>query len=83
MLIWKCMRTTIDLPDALFRRTKAVAALRGSSMKDLIVRAIERELVAKSGNQAKPSQRAKFPVVHLRSGREIDLAGFDFDDLLA
>ena len=77
------MCTTIDLPDALFRRTKAVAALRGSSMKDLIVRAIERELVAKSGNQAKPPQRAKFPVVHLRSGREIDLAGFDFDDLLA
>ena len=77
------MRTTIDLPDILFRRTKAVAALRGSSMKDLIVRAIERELVAKSGNQAKPSQHAKFPVVHLRSGREIDLAGFDFDDLLA
>ena len=77
------MRTTIDLPDILFRRTKAVAALGGSSMKDLIVRAIERELVAKSGNQAKPSQRAKFPVVHLRSGREIDLDGFDFDDLLA
>lgn len=77
------MRTTIDLPDALFRRTKAVVALRGSSMKDLIVRAIERELVAKSGNQAKFSQRAKFPVVHLRSGREIDLAGFDFDDRLA
>ena len=46
------MRTTIDLPDILFRRTKAVAALRGSSMKDLIVRAIEREVVAKSGNQA-------------------------------
>jgi hypothetical protein len=78
------MRTTIDLPDTLFRRTKAVAALRGSSMKDLIVRAIERELTAqsKSGSAAKPSQRAKFPVVHLKSGREIDLTGFDFDDLL-
>jgi hypothetical protein len=79
----KVMRTTIDLPDALFRRTKAVAALRGSSMKDLIVRAIEREVTAKGSNAAKPSQRSKFPVVHLRSGREIDLTGFDFDDLLA
>ena len=78
------MRTTIDLPDTLFRRTKAVAALRGSSMKDLIVRAIEREVAAqsKSGSAAKPSPRAKFPVVHLKSGREIDLSGFDFDDLL-
>jgi hypothetical protein len=77
------MRTTIELPEALFRRTKAVAALRGSSMKDLIIRAIEREVAAKSNNSTKPSQRAKFPVVHLKSGREIDLSGFDFDDLLA
>ena len=76
------MRTTIDLPDTLFRRTKAIAALRGSSMKDLIVRAIEREVAAPSGNSEKPSRRAKFPVVHLKSGREIDLNGFDFDDLL-
>ena len=76
------MRTTIDLSDTLYRRTKAVAALRGSSMKDLIVQAIERELAPKSGKALRTSQPAKFPVVHLRSGREIDLAGFDFDDLL-
>ncbi len=38
------MRTTIDMPDALFRKTKAVAALRGSSMKELIIHAVEREL---------------------------------------
>ena len=62
------MRTTIDLPDALFRRMKALAALRGSSMKDLIVRAIEREVAAKSGSAAKPARPAKFPVVHLKSG---------------
>jgi hypothetical protein len=30
------MRTTIDLPDALFRRAKAAAALRGYRLKDLI-----------------------------------------------
>ena len=36
------VRITIDLPDALHRKTKAVAALRGSSMKDVIVQAVER-----------------------------------------
>lgn len=36
----------IDMPDALFRKTKAVAALRGSSMKDLIIRAVEKEVTA-------------------------------------
>ena len=51
-------------------------------MKDLIVRAIEREVAEKGGDAENPSRRAKFPVVHLKSGREIDLNGFDFDDLL-
>jgi hypothetical protein len=30
------MRTTIDLPDELFRRAKAEAALRGRKLKDLV-----------------------------------------------
>jgi len=34
------MRTTIDLPDALFRRAKAEAALRGYHLKDLIADAL-------------------------------------------
>ena len=35
------MRTTLELPDMLFRKVKAEAALRGTSMKDLIVEIIE------------------------------------------
>ena len=38
------MRTTIDIPDALFRKTKATSALRGTSLKALIVSAIEKEV---------------------------------------
>ena len=76
----KVMRTTIDLPDALFRKTKATAAMRGSSMKDLIVRAVERE-VGHAPARAK-TKRAKLPVIHLSGGRKLDLSGFDFDDLL-
>jgi hypothetical protein len=74
------MRTTIDLPDALFRKTKATAAMRGSSMKELIVRAVERE-ISQAPARAKP-KRTKLPVIHLSSGRKLDLSGFDFDDLL-
>jgi hypothetical protein len=78
------MRTTVDLPDDLFRRTKALAALRGDSFKDLVVRAIETETA--SGNLAQAGQaarRVKLPLVRLRSRRKLDLTGFDFDDLLA
>ena len=74
------MRTTVDLPDPLFRRTKAVAALRGSSMKDLIVRAVERE-VAGARAVSKPT-RVELPIVKSWKGRKLDLTGFDFDELL-
>jgi len=38
------MKTTIDLPDELFRRAKAIAALRGESLKQLITESLEKEL---------------------------------------
>jgi hypothetical protein len=74
------MRATVDLPDALFRRTKALAALRGSSMKDLIVRAIEREV--SGGCTAKSQAAVKLPLIKSKTGREVDLSDFDFDDLI-
>jgi hypothetical protein len=74
------MRTTIDMPDALFRKTKAVAALRGSSMKELIIHAVEREVTT----IAPPAKRhrVKLPLIQSPSGRKVDLSNFDFDDLL-
>ena len=76
------MRTTIDIPDALFRRTKATAAARGITLKQMIVDAVEHEL-----NQTKPIAKKTrppgLPVVHLESGRMLDSTKFDFDDLLA
>jgi hypothetical protein len=38
------MRTTIDLPDDLFRRTKSEAALRGRKFKDLVEEGLRRIL---------------------------------------
>ena len=34
------MKTTLEIPDELFRRTKAFAALRGESLKDFVTAAI-------------------------------------------
>ena len=77
------MRTTIDLPDDLFRKTKAVAALRGSTMKELIIHAVERETAGVHGGKTK--RRAgifKLPAIRLKHGKKLDLTNFDFDDLL-
>ena len=46
------MKTTIEMPDELFRKAKAVAALRGQTLKDLITTAMERELTAADATSA-------------------------------
>jgi len=82
MRLWKAVfvRTTIDLPDALFRRTKAKAALRGTSMKDLIVAALEKDLNSTPPQEAK---RLTLPLIRMGKGKKLNPKSVDFDDLLA
>ncbi|MDP2795328.1 MAG: hypothetical protein Q8O25_14825 [Sulfurisoma sp.] len=40
------MKTTIEMPDDLFRRAKAVAALQGLSMKEWLTNLLRREVGA-------------------------------------
>jgi hypothetical protein len=77
------MRTTVDIPNPLFRETKALAAMRGVTMKQFIIQAIQQAQNAPESRKAAPSKRRKFPSFHLRSGKKLDLSGFNFDDLLA
>ena len=49
------MRTTVEIPDALFRRSKAAAALRGESLKDLVAAALRAYLSSHGGDPASPS----------------------------
>ena len=46
------MKTTIEIPDDLFRRTKATAALRGESLKDFITGALRERLDLQAGRTA-------------------------------
>lgn len=55
------MRTTIDIPDSLFREMKSRAALRGETIKAFLLRVLRVELQANDGGAAK--QRANLPVV--------------------
>jgi hypothetical protein len=74
------MRTTIDLPEPLLRRAKATAAVRGTSLKSLVIAAIERE--TQSPAPPEPAKERRFPFIHLKHKKVLDLSGFDFDDLL-
>lgn len=49
------MKTTIEIPDRLFRRAKSKAAERGQTLKQLVAEALQEKLAAKGG-QAPPDE---------------------------
>lgn len=65
------MRTTVDLPDPIFRRMKAKAALEGASVKEFVQRAVERELAQPP--VPKKTRRIKVPIIRERTGYAIPL----------
>ena len=63
------MRTTIDLPDDLFRQVKARAALEGLKLKDLIAAYVAQGLERGTAPETPPRRRSSPPVVqHATSG---------------
>lgn len=46
------MKTTLDLPDPLFRKAKATAAERGQSLKDFVAEALRQKLALDAGHDA-------------------------------
>jgi hypothetical protein len=53
------MKTTVDIPDDLFREAKARAALDGIKLKDLVTDALRLKLHASSSSK----RRVKFPII--------------------
>lgn len=67
------MRTTIDLPDPLFRDAKAVAAHRGLSLKEFFTDAVRNFLLRSAQSQrmtSPPVNRRSHPIP-ARSNREL------------
>ena len=59
------MKTTIEMPDGLFRRAKAAAALQGLSMKDWLTDVLRREVgasPARSGLNQTQEQAAEYVI---------------------
>ena len=46
------MKTTIEIPDPLFRKAKATAAARGQSLKDFVADALQEKLAPKGERSA-------------------------------
>jgi len=48
------MKTTLELPDRLFRKAKATAAERGQSLKEFVTEALRDKLTPDSGRAGEP-----------------------------
>ena len=81
-LLWKYafMRTTVDLPDPLFRQVKSAAALRGSSLREYIREALQQ---AVSGARTVPRRTVRLPLVRSKRPGALRLTNADIEDLLA
>jgi hypothetical protein len=65
------MRTTIDLPDEIFRQVKARAALSGLKLKDLVTQFVEQGLKGAISPTAPKRQRSELAVVRLAQGKPL------------
>ena len=62
------MRTTLDLPDPLFRELKARSALRGVLLKDFVAEILQTGLAQTAAAQAEARPRSPLPVIRKAMG---------------
>jgi hypothetical protein len=80
------MQTTLNLPDALYQKSEALAASRGATVEQFIVEAVKKEGQSNLGSAIFGSfgdREVNLPVIRSRRPGALDLSNFDFDDLLA
>jgi len=90
MLAWeneqggRLMQTTVNLPDSLYQKSEALAALRGATVEQLIVEAVKKEVQGSLGASGSYGDReVDLPVIRSKRPGTLDLSSFDFDDLLS
>jgi hypothetical protein len=67
------MKTTLEIPDDLFRRTKATAALRGESLKQFVTEALRSHLKQQApGASSPPGWRSVFGQARPEEVEEVD-----------
>lgn len=75
------MRTTVDIPDSIYRDLKAQAAREGSSVKKLILRGVEH--VRRENSRKLSSKRVKSPVIPSKRPGTMHIDNATIDDILS
>jgi hypothetical protein len=74
------MRTTVDIPDRLYRRLKTRAANEGTSAKSLILSGVEQVL---EEPRHAPSERVTLPLVRSKRPSQLRLDNARIYDVIA
>jgi hypothetical protein len=74
------MRTTVDIPDPIYRQLKSRAALQGCSVKELLLRGVEAELNGARSRGAKG--RITLPVVRSKRPGWLRLSNKTINEIL-
>jgi hypothetical protein len=74
------MRTTLDLPDELLKRAKIEAVERGTSLREIVGAALEREL-GRAPESTRARKRARFPIFDSKTPGALRLSNADIAKL--
>lgn len=74
------MRTTVDIPDPVYRQLKARAALQGCSVRELILRGVEAEL--SDMNPEQKGRRIQLPLIESKKPGWLKLTNKKIDEIL-
>ena len=74
------MRTTVDIPDPIYRQLKSKAALQGRSVKELILQGVEAELNDGGGRGRKA--RISLPLIKSRQPGRLRLSNKTINEII-
>ena len=75
------MRTTVDIPDPIYRRLKSAAAIQGCSIKELVLRGVRREL-DEPGNKRRKKKTVKLPIFESKKPGWLRLTNAQINEIL-
>jgi hypothetical protein len=74
------MRTTVDIPDPVYRRLKSKAAQRGCSVKELVLRGVKAEL--EGGKPVRKAQTIRLPIIDSKQPGWLRLTNQQINEVL-
>jgi len=73
------MRTTIDIPDDLYKKLKSKAVLEGTSIRNLMTQAAQS---LAEPDTLPPIRKLRIPVIHSDRPGSLNLTNEEIDDIL-